>query len=233
MISYSEIEKKIGYVFENKELLKTALTHKSYAYEKGDTSSSCYNERLEFLGDAILEHIVSIYLYNITPVLKEGVMSKKRAEIVCEKSLSEIVRKAGLSKHVRLGKCELVTGGNKKDAILADMFEAILGAIYLDGGFEKAQATCLNLLETTIISTLNEKTSLDYKTRLQELLQKNGTVKIEYILDKETGKDHAKMFFSSVYFEGEKIGEGNGKTKKASEQAAAAVALKKFENQFE
>lgn len=230
MLSYSEIEKKLGYVFSNKELLKTAITHKSYAYEKSETSSVSYNERLEFLGDAILEHIVSIYLYNITPALKEGVMSKKRAEVVCEKSLSEVIKRVGLSKYIMLGKCELVTGGNKKDAILADMFEALLGAIYLDGGFAKAEEVCIRLLEATIIEVLNEKASLDYKTRLQEVLQKNGTVKIEYILDKETGKDHAKTFFSSVYFEGEKIGEGSGKTKKASEQAAAAVALKKFEN---
>lgn len=230
MLSYSEIEKKLGYVFNNKELLKLALTHKSYAHENGDLSSLCYNERLEFLGDAILEHIISIYLYNVTPALKEGVMSKKRAEIVCEQSLSSVIREVKLSKYVRLGKCEITTGGNKKDAILADMFEAILGAIYLDGGFEVAQKTCLKILEETIHKILNEKASLDYKSRLQELLQKNGTVRIEYMLDKETGKDHAKTFFSSVYYEGEKIGEGSGKTKKASEQAAAAVALKKFEN---
>lgn len=230
MLSYSEIEKKIGYTFVNKELLKAALTHKSYAYEAGNVSSSSYNERLEFLGDAILEHIVSIELYNITPLLKEGVMSKKRAEIVCEKSLSNVIKEHRLSKYVMLGKCEITTGGNKKDAILADMFEAILGAIYLDGGFEKAQTTCLNLLEHTITKVLNEQNSMDYKTRLQELLQKNGTVKIEYKLDKEEGKDHAKTFYSSVYFEGKKIGEGHGKTKKTSEQAAAAVALKKFES---
>lgn len=230
MLSCSDVEKKLGYVFENKELLNLALTHKSYAYEKGKTLSSCYNERLEFLGDAILEHIVSIYLYNITPLLKEGVMSKKRAEIVCEKSLSNVIRQVGLSRYVMLGKCEISTGGNKKDAILADMFEAILGAIYLDGGFEKVNTTCLKLLEPTIISVLNEKGSLDYKTRLQELLQKNGTVRIEYILDKEVGKAHAKTFYTSVYFEGKKIGEGNGKTKKAAEQAAAAAALKKLEN---
>ena len=230
MISYNEIEKKIGYIFNNKELLKNAITHKSYAYERGNTDSSCYNERLEFLGDAILEHVISIYLYNVTPLLKEGVMSKKRAEIVCEKSLSDVIKACGLSKHVMLGKCEISTGVNKKDAILADMFEAILGAIYLDGGFEKAEITCLKLLEKTIVKVLNEEQSLDYKTRLQEVLQKNGTVKIEYVLDREVGKDHAKTFFSSVYFEGEKIGEGSGKTKKASEQAAAAVALKKIKN---
>ena len=212
---------------QNKELYKTAFLHSSYVNEhkvKGNY------ERLEFLGDAILEHIVSIYLYNITPALKEGVMSKKRAEIVCEQSLSNIIKDCGLSKHVRLGKCEITTGGNKKDAILADMFEAILGAIYLDGGFDIAQKTCLKLIESAILKVLNEKISLDYKTRLQELLQKNGTVKIEYVLDKEVGKAHAKTFFSSIYFEGEKIGEGSGKTKKASEQAAALMALKKFEN---
>ena len=230
MTNYSEIENKIGYMFNDKKLLELALTHKSYAYEKGDVSSSCYNERLEFLGDAILEHIVSIHLYNITPLLKEGVMSKKRAEIVCEKSLSSVIKEYKLSKYVKLGKCEIATGGNKKDAILADMFEAILGAIYLDGGFEKAREVCLKLLLDTIDSVLKETHSLDYKTRLQEVLQKNGTVKIEYKLDREIGKAHAKTFFSSVYFEGEKIGEGQGKTKKASEQAAASVALKKIEN---
>ncbi len=230
MLNYSEIEKKIGHAFTNKELLKIALTHKSYAYEQGETSSSCYNERLEFLGDAILEHIVSIYLYNITPLLKEGVMSKKRAEIVCEQSLSKVIKENTLSRHIRLGKCEITTGGNKKDAILADMFEAILGAIYLDAGFDTAYKVCLKLIEPTMVRVLNEKDSLDYKTRLQELLQRNGTVKIEYVLDKEEGKAHAKTFYSSVYFEGDKIGEGNGKTKKISEQAAAAAALKKLEN---
>lgn len=230
MLNYTEIENKIGYRFKNKKLLEVAVTHKSYAYEKKETENDSYNERLEFLGDAILEHIVSIYLYNIKPSLKEGVMSKKRAEIVCEASLSKIIKKMGLSKNVRLGKCEIQTGGNKKDAILADMYEAILGAVYLDGGFEVAQKICLENIVPTITEVLNEKESMDYKTRLQELLQKNGTVKIEYRIDKETGKDHAKTFFSSVYLENEKIGEGNGKTKKASEQAAAKSALEKLEN---
>lgn len=229
MLNYNEIEKKIGYIFLNKELLKTAITHKSYAYEVGTTDSSAYNERLEFLGDAILEHIVSTYLYNAEPLLKEGIMSKKRAEIVCEASLSKVIKEKDISKHLKLGKCEITTGGNKKDAILADMFEAILGAIYLDGGFERAKEVCLELLKDTIDKVLNEINSLDFKTRLQELLQRNGSVKIEYVLDKEIGKAHAKTFFSSVYFEKEKIGEGSGKTKKASEQAAAKQALEKLE----
>ena len=174
MLSLIDIEKKIGYVFKNKELLKTALTHKSYAYERTGEDVSKYNERLEFLGDAILEHIVSIYLYNVEPKLKEGVMSKKRAEIVCEASLSRIIRERNLAKDIRLGKCEINTGGNKKDAILADMFEAILGAVYLDGGYDEANRVCLDMIKSTIDYVVSKEDTLDYKTRLQEILQRNG-----------------------------------------------------------
>ena len=229
MLSYNVVEGKLKYIFKDKDLLKIALTHKSYAYEKKETDPSCYNERLEFLGDAILEHIVSIELYKVVPVLKEGVMSKKRSEIVCEASLSNVIKQRGISRYIRLGKCEVATGGNKKDAILADVFEAILGAIYLDGGLDCAKDVCLELLNGKIHEVLTEEKSLDFKTRLQEFLQRNGNVKIEYVLDKEEGKAHAKKFFSSVYFEKEKIGEGSGKTKKASEQEAARKALEKFE----
>lgn len=230
MLSLIDIEKKIGYVFKNKELLKTALTHKSYAYERTGEDVSKYNERLEFLGDAILEHIVSIYLYNVEPKLKEGVMSKKRAEIVCEASLSRIIRERNLAKDIRLGKCEINTGGNKKDAILADMFEAILGAVYLDGGYDEANRVCLDMIKSTIDYVVSKEDTLDYKTRLQEILQRNGNVKIEYILEKEQGKDHAKMFFSAVYFNDNKIGEGSGKTKKLSEQNAAKQAIEKIKD---
>ncbi|MBR6689161.1 MAG: ribonuclease III [Clostridia bacterium] len=230
MLSLIDIEKKIGYVFKNKELLKTALTHKSYAYERTGEDVSKYNERLEFLGDAILEHIVSIYLYNVEPKLKEGVMSKKRAEIVCEASLSRIIRERNLAKDIRLGKCEINTGGNKKDAILADMFEAILGAVYLDGGYDEANRVCLDMIKSTIDYVVAKEDTLDYKTRLQEILQRNGNVKIEYVLEKEQGKDHAKMFFSAVYFNDKKIGEGSGKTKKLSEQNAAKQAIEKIKD---
>jgi ribonuclease-3 len=230
MLSLIDIEKKIGYVFKNKELLKTALTHKSYAYERTGEDVSKYNERLEFLGDAILEHIVSIYLYNVEPKLKEGVMSKKRAEIVCEASLSRIIRERSLAKDIRLGKCEINTGGNKKDAILADMFEAILGAVYLDGGYDEANRVCLDMIKSTIDYVVSKEDTLDYKTRLQEILQRNGNVKIEYVLEKEQGKDHAKMFFSAVYFNDNKIGEGSGKTKKLSEQNAAKQAIEKIKD---
>ena len=230
MLSLIDIEKKIGYVFKNKELLKTALTHKSYAYERTGEDVSKYNERLEFLGDAILEHIVSIYLYNVEPKLKEGVMRKKRAEIVCEASLSRIIRERNLAKDIRLGKCEINTGGNKKDAILADMFEAILGAVYLDGGYDEANRVCLDMIKSTIDYVVSKEDTLDYKTRLQEILQRNGNVKIEYVLEKEQGKDHAKMFFSAVYFNDKKIGEGSGKTKKLSEQNAAKQAIEKIKD---
>ena len=230
MLSLIDIEKKIGYVFKNKELLKTAITHKSYAYERTGEDVSKYNERLEFLGDAILEHIVSIYLYNVEPKLKEGVMSKKRAEIVCEASLSRIIRERNLAKDIRLGKCEINTGGNKKDAILADMFEAILGAVYLDGGYDEANRICLDMIKSTIDYVVSKEDTLDYKTRLQEILQRNGNVKIEYVLEKEQGKDHAKMFFSAVYFNDKKIGEGSGKTKKLSEQNAAKQAIEKIKD---
>lgn len=230
MLNVNDIEKKIDYVFKNKRLLEMAVTHKSYAYERKETDISCYNERIEFLGDAILEHITSAYLYNVTPLLKEGVMSKKRSEIVCESSLSAVIKDKKLQENVRLGKCETNTGGNKKDAILADMFEAILGAIYLDGGYGEANRVCLNLLLPTIKKVLTETADMDYKTRLQELLQKKGNVRIEYVLDKEEGKAHLKTFYSAVYYEGEKIGEGSGKTKKISEQNAAKAGLERIKN---
>lgn len=229
MFELNDLEKRIGYVFKNKILLKTALTHKSYAHERKEMSILSNNERLEFLGDAILEHVISIYLYNISPEMKEGVMTKKRAELVCEKSLSSAAKQHKIDKYIKLGKCEINTGGNKKDALIADMLEAILGAIYIDGGYDEASKVCLMLLKENIEKVLNEESSQDYKTTLQEILQKNGNVKITYVLDNEEGKEHSKTFYSSVYYENEKLGEGCGKTKKESEQMAAKKAIKKLQ----
>lgn len=228
MLQLSDIEKKIGYTFKNKHLLEVALTHKSYAHENKKMSILDNNERLEFLGDAVLEHLSSIYLYNIIPEMKEGIMTKKRAELVCEKSLYNAINSSEISKYIRLGKCEINAGGNKKEALLADMLEAILGAVYLDGGFEKANEVFLKLLGKNIERILKEESSMDFKTTLQELLQKNGNINIKYILDNETGKDHNKTFYSSVYYENEKLGEGIGKTKKESEQKAAKEAIEKL-----
>lgn len=226
------VEEKIGYEFKNKDLLITALTHRSYSHDNKDDEVGRYNERLEFLGDAVLENVISVYLYNIEPLLKEGEMSKKRAEIVCEMSLSKIVRGLELQQYLKLGKCEINTGGRKKDALLADMFEAILGAIYIDSNFETVRDVCMNLLSNRIEEVLNKQENFDYKTSLQEILQKDGNVQIKYIMVKCTGMEHDKTFYTELYFNNKKIGEGSGKTKKESEQQAAKKAIQniKVEN---
>lgn len=226
MTSLKKVEEIIKYKFKDQELLNTALTHKSYSYDNKKDDINDYNERLEFLGDAILEHIVSIYLYNVKPFLKEGIMSKKRAEIVCEKSLSTIAKELNLQQYLKIGKCETNTGGRKKNALLADMFEAILGAIYIDSNFETVQRVCILIIENKIKMVLNEKEEIfDYKTALQEILQQNGNVEIKYVLKKCLGEEHNKTFYTDLYFNGKKIGEGSGKNKKESEQKAAKNAL--------
>lgn len=223
-------ESKLKYNFKDKSLLKLALTHKSYAYEEGKEDGNSYNERIEYLGDAILEHIVSDLLYNHKPLISEGDMTKKRADIVCEASLSQAMRRIHAEEYIYLGKCEKATNGKKKDAIIADAFEAVLGAIYLDGGFDIARDICLRLLNKEIETVLNGgNLNTDYKTRLQEILQKNGTVSIKYQTVKEEGPEHDKKFTVELYFNGEKIGEGIGKSKKQAEQMAAKEALKKYE----
>lgn len=220
------LETKLQYIFNDRTLLKMALTHKSYAYENPNSVSKIYNERIEFLGDSILSHIISDLLYEHEPNFSEGVMSKKRAAIVCESSLSAAMKRIGAQEYIYLGKCELSTNGKMKDAIIADAFEAILGAIYLDGGFDVAKHIALRLLDKEIKDVLSGKElNTDYKTKLQEKLQKNGTVKIEYILDNEIGPEHDKTFEVSVYLEGKKIGSGSGKSKKQAEQMAAKNAL--------
>lgn len=224
-----ELQGKLQYIFNDISLLKLALTHKSYAYENPNMVSKIYNERIEFLGDSILSHIISDLLYSHEPIFSEGVMSKKRAAIVCESSLSSAMKRIGAQEYIYLGKCELSSNGKMKDAIIADAFEAILGAIYLDGGYDIARHIALNLLDKEIKDVLSGKElNVDYKTKLQEKLQKNGTVKIEYKLDSESGPEHDKTFNISLYFNDEKIGFGTGKNKKQAEQMAAKYALEKY-----
>ena len=226
MIGVDKLELKIGYVFRNKKLAEMAITHKSYAHESGNDSLDAYNERVEFLGDAILEHIVSKKLYNKLPNVKEGELTKKRARIVCEESLCKVIKQAGMSDYLRLGKCELKMKNRKKDAMLADMFEAILGAIYLDAGFEIAEKICLEMLNDTIEAEINNVAeNNDYKTRLQEEIQKTKNNKIEYKLIGEEGPAHDKIFYVEVFINNIKMGEGNGKSKKEAEQEAAHEAL--------
>ena len=216
-----ELEQKIKYEFKNIELLKKALTHTSYAYERGVES----NEKLEFLGDSILEFISSEYLYLNYPKLKEGEMTKVRATVVCESSLYKIAKKLEFGKYLYLGKSELATGGNDRQAILADSVEAIIAAIYMDGGIEPAKKFIVENFESEIENASKNVGQKDYKTVLQEKLQIHGDVKIEYIIINEKGPDHDKTFEAEVRCNSKKLATGTGKTKKQAEMKAAEKAL--------
>ena len=216
-----ELEKEIGYTFKQKELLKKALTHTSYAYEKKVDS----NEKLEFLGDSILEFISSKYLYQNYPNLKEGEMTKVRATVVCEKSLHKIAQKHNFSDFLYLGKSEQVTGGKNRPAILADSVEAIIAAMYLDGGLDKAEKFIIKNLKDEIELATKHVGDKDYKTVLQEKLQEHGDVKIEYEITKEIGPDHNKSFEAQVSLNGKVLAKGKGKSKKEAHMEAAKKAL--------
>lgn len=223
------LQKDIEYNFKNSKLLRVALTHKSYAYEYKNTNKDSYNERLEYLGDAILEHIISDFLFNIKPLISEGEMTKKRAQIVCEKSLRDAFSSINGEDYIFLGKCETAAKGRNKDAIIADAFEALLGAIYIDSNYENTKNIALKLLKKQISDSLSGETKvIDYKTLLQELLQKNGAINIQYNVLKETGPDHDKMFFVEVLLDNITIGTGSGKSRKIAEQKAAEVAYAKY-----
>jgi len=220
-----EFEKEIGYEFKNKEVLKTALTHTSYAYENNVES----NEKLEFLGDSILEFLSSKYLFHNYKNLKEGEMTKVRATVVCEESLYKIALKHNFSDFLYLGKSESLNKANLSKAILADSVEAIIAAMYLDSGLDKVEEFIINNLEEPIkVASLNVGIK-DYKTVLQEKLQENGNVDIKYYIIKESGPDHNKLFESKVEYNGKVLGKGKGKTKKASEMEAAKDALNNLE----
>ena len=216
-----KIEKSIGYTFKNKELLANALRHTSYAYENNTTS----NEKLEFLGDSILEYISSEYLFTHYKNLKEGEMTKVRATVVCEKSLYKIAQKHKFDEYIKVGKSEKHTHGNKKPAIMADSVEAIIAAIYLDGGIEPAKEFIIENLKDEIEIATKNVGDKDYKTVLQEKLQENGDIKIEYRIIKESGPDHDKTFEAEVEVEGKVLAKGIGKSKKEAQMQAAKKAL--------
>ena len=216
-----EIEKSIGYTFKNKELLKKALTHTSYAYENNKES----NEKLEFLGDSILEFISSKYLFENYPKLREGEMTKVRATVVCEKSLHKVAKLHNFSDFLYLGKSEQKTGGNKRPAILADSVEAVIAAIYLDGGIEEASRFIVENLKEEIDIATKHVGDKDYKTVLQEKLQIHGDVDIKYTIIRESGPDHDKTFEAEVKYNGKKLAEGKGKSKKEAQMQAAKKAL--------
>ena len=219
----TKLEQNIKYTFKDKKLLQNALTHTSYAYEHGIQS----NEKLEFLGDSILEFVSSEYMYNKYTNLKEGEMTKVRATVVCEKSLYKIATKHNFSDFLYLGKSELMTGGKKRPAILADSVEAVIAAMFLDGGLEPAKKFIIENLKDEIEIATKHVGEKDYKTVLQEELQKNGDVKIEYKIIKETGPDHDKTFEAQVSLNGKKLATGVGKSKKEAEMKAAQKALER------
>ena len=219
------LEQIIGYTFRNKKLLKQALTHSSYANEKKLGKLGC-NERLEFLGDAVLELVSSDVLYAKFPKIPEGELTKKRASLVCEPSLAYCARQFDLPKYLLLGRGEDMTGGRMRDSIVSDATEALLGAIYLDGGFEKAREFVLKF----ILNDMEHKQLFyDSKTILQELVQEKGRQTVEYVLTKETGPEHNKQFSVDVLINGTPAGSGTGHTKKAAEQAAAYQAIRGYQ----
>ncbi len=213
---------KIGYRFKNKQLLLTALTHSSYANELHDGTK--YNERLEFLGDSVLSIVVSDYIYLNCPEFPEGKLTKLRASLVCEKSLYGYAKQIDLGEFLRLSKGERKCGGDDRPSILSDAFEALIAALYLDGGIEVARKFILRFVVPDIKSARPVKYR-DYKTVLQEIIQKNPGERLSYELVKEYGPDHDKHFVVEVHLNSNVIGKGGGRSKKDAEQEAARVAL--------
>lgn len=222
---FLEFENTINYQFKNKKLLKQAFTHSSFAHER-KMSYLYNNERLEFLGDAVLEITISLYLYQKFPNMSEGELTKFRANIVCESSLAKGATTINIGKYILLGKGEEQTGGRKRESILSDVFEAIIGAVYLDGGNEKAKDFIISTLEPQIIDMHSNYKISDHKTHLQEILQKESQDIIKYNIVNEEGPDHDKIFTANVIHGSRVLGEGKGKSKKEAEQKAASVALK-------
>lgn len=221
MANINELEEKIGYCFVQRSLLRQALTHSSYANEKHMKRFSD-NERLEFLGDAVLEVTSSEFLYNTYTNMPEGDLTKFRASIVCEPTLALCARELELGKYLLLGKGENLTGGRNRNSILSDAMEAVIGAIYLDGGFEKAKEFIHKFILTDVE---NKKLFYDSKTSLQEIVQGHYKDSLQYVLLNEEGPDHDKTFQVEARIGDKVLGQGSGHTKKAAEQEAAYQAL--------
>jgi ribonuclease-3 len=217
----------IHYRFKNINTLVIAFTHSSYANENRH-SDIISNERLEFLGDAVLNIIISDYIYRNYPDLPEGELTRIRASVVCEPSLAQCAKKLNIGKFLLLGKGEEMTGGRERISILSDAFEAILAAIFLDGDLEAARQWVLSQLEPTIKAAAQGTVFRDYKTLLQEYIQRNGEERIEYEIVKECGPDHNKEFYVEVRHSNKVIGTGSGKSKKEAEQNAAKYALEQL-----
>lgn len=220
----NRLQEKIGIYFNDIQILNNAFIHPSYTNEQNFMVLE-NNQRLEFLGDAVLELAVSHYLYEKYPGMSEGQMTKVRAYTVCEQSLAQASRNMSLMDFLVLGKGEENSGGREKPSILADTFESLVGAIYLDKNLETARNFIICNLKDTILRAAEGEEALDYKTILQETLQKTSSDRVCYTVIKEEGPDHAKVFHVAVIWKGEVLGQGSGKSKKEAEQLAAKQAL--------
>ena len=224
----SHLENSLGYCFRDKKIFLEALTHKSFFHENPDKADT-YNERLEFLGDSVLGFVVVEYLFLSDYKLAESVMAKTKSYLVKESVLSEIANAIFLGKYLRLGKGEEVTGGRTKRSLLADAVEALLGAVYIDGGYKKARELIMRLFKEKIDKILRSGEFHDFKTELQEKTQLLfGTIP-EYKIIKQEGEEHKKFFTIEVYIEGKRYGDGTGKSKKEAETLAAKEALQKLQ----
>lgn len=217
----SVLEENIGYTFKKKKYLQEALTHSSYA---NDNQKKFNNERMEFLGDAVLSFVSAEYLYERYPDMAEGELSKLRSSLVCTQSLSNFAREINLGDFLLLGRGELKTGGSDRDSNLENAFEALIAAIYLDGGIEPAKKHILNFIIPEI-KAQSKKPVKDYKTTLQEIVQQNPGEILEYHMVSESGPDHDKHFVFEVHLNSNVIGKGGGRSKKEAEQNAAREAL--------
>ena len=215
----NSLEEKIGYQFKNAQLLETALTHSSYANERHSPACRSY-ERLEFLGDSILGIVTADFLYHREPELPEGRMTRLRAELVCETSLHKVALELGISEYMRLGRGEERCGGRTRPSVVSDAFEALIAALYLDGGMDVARSFILPFI------TEGKHAEADYKTRLQEIVQQNPEERLSYVVESESGPDHDKHFVVAVRFNSDRVARGEGRSKKAAEQCAAKEALK-------
>lgn len=217
-----ELERKIGYTFKNNDILNTALTHSSYSNEVGK-NVKC-NERLEFLGDSVLSLVVTNFIFLNFSQFPEGDLTQLRASLVCEKALYKFAKIIDLGSFIKLSRGERHGGGADRPSILSDAFEALIAAIYLDGGYDEAAKFVMTFIEPEI-KNIKKKPVKDYKTTLQEIVQKNPGEKLEYRMVSESGPDHDKHFVAEVLLNSNSIGKGGGRSKKEAEQQAARVAL--------
>ena len=226
------LEQKLNYKFRNRSLLSEALNHSSYANEHRGLHLNS-NERLEFLGDSVLGFVTAEFLFVQHPDLPEGDLTRIRAALVCEQSLYEVAQKLELGKYLKLGRGEEAGGGRTRTSILADATEAVFAAVYLDGGIVEASALIHRVLLDAEKEEVVEERRRDYKTALQELVQRKANQELTYRMTGEAGPDHNKTFSAEVLLNGQQVGTGSGHSKKEAEQAAAASALEKLQAQMD